>query len=383
MISRISSPPPAVFGIGASEQLGEELKALGLKKVLVVHGRVVKKTGIIDRLTGYIKDQGIEVVTYDRVSPDPPAEVVDEGAELAKKEKVDGIVGVGGGSALDSAKAINVLMGNPAPITRYHDKSIPLNPGIKLVLLPTTSGTGSEMNAISVVTDTEKDVKSGVVGGPCVADLAIVDPSFTMGLPANITAVTGLDAFSHGVEAITSGFANPFSETLGEKAVQLVCQYLPVAVKDPDNEEARIKLSFASMIAGKAFNDANVHLGHAMAHALGSYFHIPHGVACAHVLPETVEHVVDDLPDKVKVVGKAMGVDVEGKAPAELGKTVGDAIRNLVKELGIETLKEVGVKKESLKDVVPLVFQDDCYIFMPNEITEEQVLQRLNNAYQK
>ena len=162
-----------------------------------------------------------------------PAAMIEEGAVLAKAEGVDAIVGIGGGSALDAAKGINVLLGNPSPIIQYFDKSIPLKPGKVLVLIPTTAGTGSEANAISVVSDTEANIKSGVIGAPCVASLAIVDPGFTLGLPAEITAITGMDAFAHGVEALTSIAANPVSAILAERVSSWFMKTFPRRCRIP------------------------------------------------------------------------------------------------------------------------------------------------------
>ena len=381
MIYDIKPTPPILFGYGASEQTGVKVKELGCKKVLVVHGKVIKRTGIADKIIGSLEREGLEVIAFDKVTPDPPAAMIEEGAALAKSEGVDAIVGLGGGSALDAAKGINVLMGNPSPIIQYFDKSIPLKPGKVLVLIPTTAGTGSEANAISVVSDTDANIKSGVIGPPCVASLAIVDPTFTVGLPAEITAITGMDAFAHGVEALTSIAANPVSDILAERVIKLVYENLPKAVQDPDDREARANLSLAAMIAGMAFNDAPPQLGHAIAHTLGAVYHVSHGILCSIALPVVIEYIADAAPDKLKIAAGAMGVKVDGLSAAETGKVLADTVREFTKNLGLPVMKSLNIAKESLEAVAPQVLKDDCAFFIPKETDAATVLKLLHQTY--
>ena len=383
MIFSINSPPEVLFGSGSSEQTGKKLKELGCTKVLCVHGQNVQKSGIADRVINNIKSEGIEVVRFAEVVADPPDEVIEKGAAIAKEEGIDGIVGIGGGSALDTAKAINVHMGNPSPITRYHDKSIEILPGKVLVLLPTTAGTGSEVNNVSVVTDTKKNVKSGVKGKACVANLAIVDPQFTLGLPAKITAITGMDTLAHGIESMTTILANPMADMLDEKVIQLVTRYLPVAVENGDDLEARTNLSFAAMLAGMAFDNTVLHLGHAIAHSMGAVYHIPHGVACAIALPEVIEYIVDVHPEKIKTVGTIMGLNLEGLSIQETGKAVADKVRDFARSIGMPTMKELDLDKNLLEKVAEMAPHDDCAAFIPKETSSETILQLLHKAYER
>lgn len=381
MVFNISSPPPVLFGAGASEQTGVKVKELGCKKVLCVHGKVIKQTGIADKIIANLTGAGIEVVPFAEVEPDPPEEIITRGAALAQEEQIDGIVGIGGGSALDTAKGINVLLGNPPPITRYYDKSIELKPGKVLVLLPTTAGTGSEANAVSVVTDTKNNKKGGVIGASCVASLAIVDPQFTAGLSPRMTAITGMDTFAHGVESMTSALNNPYADILDEKVITLVTRYLPAAVKNGADMTARSNLSLASLIAGMAFNDTILHLGHAIAHTMGAIFHIPHGVACAVALPEVIEYMVDLFPEKVKFVGAALGLDLAGKSIAETGRVVAGGIREFARILGLPGMKELNIERRSLQKVAAAALDDDCAHFLPRETTPEEILKMLEHAY--
>lgn len=383
MIFSINSPPQVLFGSGSSEQTGQKLKELGCRKVLCVHGKNVQKSGIADRVISAITNEGIEVVRFAEVVADPPDEVIEKGAAIAKKEEVAGIVGIGGGSALDTAKAINVLLGNPSPITRYHDKSIEILPGKVLVLLPTTAGTGSEVNNVSVVTDTKKNVKSGVKGKACVADLAIVDPQFTLGLPARATAITGMDTLAHGIESMTTILANPMADMLDEKVIELVTRFLPVAVENGNDLKARTNLSFAAMLAGMAFDNTVLHLGHAIAHSMGAVYHIPHGIACSIALPEVIEYIVDVHPEKIKTIGSIMGLNLEGLSIQETGKAVAGKVRDFAKSMGMPTMKELNLDKNLLEKVAEMAPHDDCAAFMPKEAPQETILELLYKAYER
>mgnify|MGYP000872410384 CR=1 FL=1 len=376
------SPVPVLFGDGASEQTGVKLKELGVTKVVLVTDQGVKS--IAEKIVDNIKKEGIKVVLYDKVLSDPPDYIIEECAALAKEENVDGVVGVGGGSSLDAAKLVNALLGNPSPITRYFDKSIALKPGKVLVLLPTTSGTGSEVTGHGVVTESKTQFKGGVGGPPCNATLAIVDPLLTVGMPPAVTAGTGMDALAHAAEAVTSRFANPVSETVAEKVIALVKRYLPRAVKNGNDLEARNKMSLAAMMGGIAFSDALPHLPHAVSHALIAVAPVPHGVGCALALPEVIEIQAEYMPEQMKVIGAALGLQLDDVSGSQIGKKVADAIRELNKEVGItKTLKDFGVKQSDLEEIVPRVLKDDCAFHVPEEIpvNEEMVLKILNNLY--
>ncbi len=382
MIYDIKPTPPVMFGYDSTEQTGEKVKEMGCSKVMVVFDEAMKKLGYADKIIGLIKKEAIETILFDQVIPDPPSTIVEEGAQIAKEKNVDGIVAIGGGSVLDAAKGINVLINNDSPIVQYFDKSIPLKPGKTLVLIPTTAGTGSEANAISVITDSKTGVKSGVIGIPCVASLAIVDPIFTVGLPNELTAITGIDAFSHGVEALTSALANPVSDILAEKVIGLVYQNLPIAMADPLNRDARGNLSLAAMIAGMAFNDAPPQLGHAIAHTLGAYFHVPHGILCSIALPEAVEYVADTLPEKIKTVGRAIGINMDKVKEEDIGKVVADKIRLFSDDLGLPLMKDLKIDKEEMAKIAPEVLNDDCGHFIPKETDAETVKKILDKTFE-
>lgn len=383
MISRFNRSVPVLFGPGSSLRTGLKVRELGCKKVLFLYDKGIEDAGIAGKLLENMKAAGVDAVCYNGVVPDPPDHMIHEAAELANREQVDGIVGLGGGSSMDAAKAVNVLTTNPLPINRYFDYSIVQKPGMPLVLVPTTAGTGSEATIMAVVSEPATNRKVSVLGPATIGTLAIVDPELMLGLPPQITAFTGMDAFSHAVEALTSNGMNLMSDTLAEKAISLITENLPLAVRDGSNLTARTNMAYASLIAGMAFSDTFVHLGHAIAHTIGAVFHIPHGVGCGLALPAVVEFVAEALPDKIRVIGKAMGLHIDrGMPAAEAGKAVAGAIRKLNCEIGLPGLKDYNIPKESLPQLIAGVKADSCSLFTPRQASAAQVYAMLASIYE-
>jgi alcohol dehydrogenase len=385
MAFNINHMTPVLFGEGTSLQTGERLKTLGCKKVLAVYDKGVKQAGITDKIIESIKEQGIEVAVFDGVKADPPDTMIDEGAEIGRKAGVDGVVGIGGGSTMDTAKTINLLLNNPGKVKDYMGTGKELKPGKNLILLPTTAGTGSEVTMFAVITDTADENKKKGMAGPLVrANLAIVDPMLTVGMPPSITADTGMDAYAHAVEAIMGNNRNPMSDLLGEQAISLVMKYLPKAVKNGKDMEARTEMSYAAMLAGYSFNDSLTHMGHSLGHTLGSIFHIPHGNACGVAMPEIIEYLAEDVPGPIRLIGKAMGLKIKATAsPKEAAAQVAEALAAFNKEIGQKTLKELGVKESDLKKVAQAAFDQGMWRLSPRETSAEDMLGILQKAYDR
>ncbi len=371
-----------LFGEGVSGKTGEILKEYGVNKVFFVYDQGLKSAGIADKIIKNIKEKDIGVVEFDGVRPDPPAETVDEAGEMARKEDVDAVLGIGGGSSMDTAKAVNVLLGNPGSIKAYLDPTVPQKPGKLVFAMPTTAGTGSEVTDIAVISNEEAGLKQGLSGPNTTAKLAIVDPELTLGLPPDLTAAGGMDAFSHAAEAYTSSISTPMTDLLGLEAVRLIAKYLPVAVKDGSNIEARSRLSFAAMIAGMSFNEAMVHLGHAIAHSMGAVHHIPHGTGCGVAVPMALEYLSDTFPGKLRDIGNAIGLKLKDDLTnKELGKTVADAIRNMNKEIGLPGLNTLGFGEDDLPNIIHEATRDICWSFLPKKIDETEALELLKKEY--
>ena len=266
--------------------------------------------GIAQPIIDNINDAGIETVCFDGVLPDPPDEMVEEAAEIARSSKCDVIVAIGGGSSMDTAKGVNVLINNPPPIRQYFGVQKNLRPGLPMAFIPTTAGTGSETTNMCVISCVSLNKKDSVVSPVCVGEMAFLDAELTLGLPSVPTAQTGIDAFAHVVESITGAQANPLSDALCRDAIRTIKKWLPVAVADGKNIVAREKMMEASFFAGMAFTNALVHLGHSIGHTIGARFHVPHGQACAFCLPEVIEYTARTEKEKVIMICEAMGVNV-------------------------------------------------------------------------
>lgn len=370
---------PIIYGEGTINLLGEEVKKLGCTKLMMVSGKTMVKSETYAKCKQSLLDAGMEIVEFNEVVPDPPDHIVNKGGEIAREAGIDGIVAVGGGSPMDAAKAINILINNPPPINQYFGNPN-YKPGVPVVMVVTTAGTGSESTAIGVVTDTINNVKNSVIG---VAALGILDPETTVTVPPHTTAYTGMDAFAHAAEAITAREPNPKSELLASDAIKKIVKHLPIAMEDGNNLEARGNLLIASNFAGIAFNDALVHLGHAIAHSMGAKFNVTHGAACALALPEVMKYAAEISPSKVKIVGESMGITFEGReTDKEIGEKVAAGIREFIKSINIKSLKELGISKEGLIDMAPMVLEDPCYNFVPRELTKDEVVDILVNMYE-
>lgn len=381
----ITAKAKVVFGVHASDQTGELTKTLGCSRVFCVYDKGVEDAGIISPIVGNLERAGLKVVQYGGVLADPPDTMVNECGDIARKEGVDGIVGVGGGSTMDTAKAVNVLLGNPGTIGDYYFRpGKPLHkPGKPLVLVPTTAGTASEITHVAVISNTTLSTKEGVKGPATTGSIAIVDPGLTIGMSPRLTAATGMDTFAHALEAYT-GLPNMMSDLLAERAMKMVTQNLQKVVKNGSDIEARINMSFACLLAGMAFNDAPCHFGHAFSHTLGTSHHIPHGIGCAIAQPLVVEIVADVMPQKVRRIGEILGLKLsDSLSPEGLGKQVAERIIAFNREINIPTMKELNIKESDLVSLAEGITKDVCFMFMPIKLTVPDVQRVIEKVWRE
>ena len=369
---------PVLFGVDAITQIGEKARAFRAEKAFCVCDSGVKASGIADRVIGYLKEAGIETVCFDGALPDAPDTVIDEVGARLHGAGFDLVVGIGGGSSMDTAKALSVLADHPLPIRRYFASGgCPpiLNSPTKLILIPTSSGTGSEVTIMSVIHDTETHTKDAVLRP---ADLAIVDPSLTLSTPSGVTASSGMDALSHALEAYTSTGTNPKNDLLALHAASLIAEHLELAYQNGGDLEARTALSLASNLAGIAFSDASVHIGHCAGHELGLRLHIPHGVACALALPVTLEFCADALPEKIRRIAEALGTPVPaGAAPAKAGALAADAVRTLMRRVGIPSLRTLGHERDAVLDCAEGAVSHNWFHIMAPKPVDSAVMREL------
>lgn len=373
---------PVTYGAGATAETGNVCVSLGAKKVLVVTEQNLVNLGLVKKVTDSLEGTGIEYQVFAECVQDTPDYVVDAGGKAAKAMGADMIVGVGGGSSLDTAKAIAVLVGANITIDELLIPGPPRrNPQLPTVLVPTTSGTGSESTQIGVVNDTKRSCKTGVGAVPSAA---IVDPELTVGLPRGITVYTGLDAFSHAVEVLCSGgMDNPHSDLLAYDAIDRIIKWLPVAVEDIYNLEARENLAIASNFAGAAFADAIVNLGHGMAHAIGAHFHIPHGIACAWATPVVLEFMAPVCGEKYRRVAHSMGLDTTGKTGEEVGLMCAQWQKEFIKKLGVPSAQSFNITKEDLVSCADYMINIEVITMLGKRApSNEEVVEVLEKAYE-
>ena len=372
---------PVLAGQGAAKDVGAEAVKLGMRKAMIVIDKGVAKAGIAELIAGYLKGAGIETVIFDEVQPDPLDTTCVAGAEFAVANEVDGIIGLGGGSVMDASKAMNILTHNPLPLSQYYE-SWDYNKAFPLILIPTTAGTGAENTLYGVISCTETGRKRVVCE---VGSLTILDPELAYGLPADITAYTGIDAFSHIVEGMTCNVLNPLTDALGIDAIKRIYKWLPIAVKEPDNLEARENMAIASNFAGTANTNTCSHLGHAMAQCIGARFHVTHGIACAWSVPEVMAYAAKGRMDQLQKIADALGFTFdENDTVEEKGQKIADFIRSFYNSLGdvkIKKISDYGITREDFQSIVDDVRKDNCYAFLPMELTRDEVYEFLGRVY--
>ncbi|WP_444147526.1 iron-containing alcohol dehydrogenase, partial [Blautia stercoris] len=376
-------PGQIITGSGALTMAEETLKGLG-KKALIVTDKVMIQLGNCAKVETALKNQGIDYAIYSEIVGEPTDTMIENGLKVYKENGCDFLVALGGGSPIDSMKAIGSLVVNGGNISDYMGKVIDVEMP-PLVAIPTTAGTGSEATQFTIITDTKKDIKMLLKGKVLMPKLAIIDPQFTMTAPPKITAATGLDALCHAVEAYTSRKAQTLSDSFAMSAVKRIFKSLPVAFKDGKNEEARIQMSVAALEAGIAFNNASVTIIHGMSRPIGALFHVAHGLSNAMLMKECLGFALEGAYDRFADLGRAIGVadaTDEDKAAAEKFLS---AIEGIVKELETPTLAEFGIDKEEFFKVIDKMAYDAMDSGSPQntmrEVSEEQVKQIYRNLW--
>lgn len=362
--------PHVVFGNGTSEQIGKRLVGLGVTKCLIVTGKTLVKLGAVDRIRSFVEAEGIACDVYDGCLPDAPDYTCLEVRELILSNGYDGVIGFGGGSNIDTAKVASLMAGVPGEIEELHDysrqgtlmKDDYKRPNI-FVTVPTTGGTGAETTYTGVISSTTLHLKFSCGNENAIADLAIVDPLLTLGSPESLTVVCGLDALAHAVENVVGVQQNDFSNMMMLECIGRVWKWLPIAVKYPDDIEAREQLAWA---AHQAEANGAVPNGHAIGVAIGAMYHIVHGHCCSMVLPTVVRHFsqASEARESIRGIAEKIGVPVTGD-PIKDGNRVADAILNFYKGFGLKPLREelkareIDDDKETfISKAIPLVLDD-------------------------
>lgn len=372
------------FGPGKLSSLGNIVKGLARAETLIVTDPGMRATGIVDHAIGFLNSAGIDVIVYDAVVADPPEEKIYEAADLASAEAVGSVIGLGGGSSLDVAKLTALLARGEEKLSDIYGIGNVKGSRLPLILIPTTSGTGSEVTPISIVT-TGTNEKMGVVSPVVLPDVALLDPELTYGLPPHITAATGIDAMVHAIEAYASASPNnnPISRTLAREALSLMGGALLQAVRDGTNKQARSDMLLGSMLAGQAFANSPVAAVHALAYPLGGHFHIPHGLSNALVLPHVLKFNIKTKPEPYAELAPFVFpdlalVDVKQRATLFIEKLI-----ELSAECGLQqSLSEMNIPEDFLPTLADdAMKQTRLLVNNPREITKSDALSIYQNAY--
>ena len=369
-------PTVTLMGVGAHKEVGKQVKVLGGKKPFICTDKGITKAGITQKIVDLVKqDAGVDCVVFDQTVPNPTDTNVHDGLKLFQEKKCDLIISLGGGSSHDCGKGIGIVSTNGGHIRDYEgvDKSKKAMP--PFIAINTTAGTASEMTRFCIITNTSNHVKMAIVDWRVTPNVAINDPLLMAGMPPALTAATGMDALTHAVEAYVSIIATPVTDACALMAIDLIAKNLRAAVANGADMVARDNMAYAEYLAGMAFNNASLGHVHAMAHQLGGFYDLPHGVCNAILLPHVEAFNLIAKVDRFVDIAKAMGENVAGLSPRAAADKALEAIKKLSADVGIPTgLKELGVKEKDLKTMAENAQKDACGLTNPRCPTLDDVI---------
>lgn len=357
-----------VFGNGSIQKLDQVLQQLKAKNVLLITDPGIKGAGIADKIIGLLEQADYKVAVYDQVVPEPPVDSAVECYNFAKAQMdTDAIIGLGGGSSIDMAKIVALLIAHGGHPLDYAggENQVP-GPVAPLIAIPTTAGTGSEVTSVAVVTDEVNNLKLGISDNYLRPAVALLDPELSLGLPAYVTACSGIDALSHAIESYTAKpyqyiqaegeilfqGAIPISDALAVQAIELISNNLVLAVQQGSNLEARSNMMLASLLAGMAFSNAGNAAAHALAYPIGGLVKSPHGEVTGLLMPYVMDFNADVQPEKTKKIAQIFGVDTEGLSQKEVASAASQSVLDLLEKIGLPTkLSEIGIKEEHIEEI--------------------------------
>lgn len=380
-MSSIFQAPAFIFtGENALASAGAPMKKAG-KKALIVTDPTMVKVGNVRRVIETLAENGIRYAVYDGVTGEPTDRTVAEGKRFYTENQCDFLVAVGGGSPIDTMKAVGALIANSGEITDYFGKSIP-NPSPPTFAIPATAGTGSEATQFTIITDTKRDIKMLLKGDGLVPSAAVVDFHFTMTAPPRVTAATGLDALCHAVEAYTSRKAQPLSDLFARDAVKKIFLSLPRAFEDGSDEKAREAMSLAALEAGIAFNNSSVTIIHGMSRPIGALFHVPHGLSNAMLLPRCLAFALSGAEERFANLGRDIGACGADVSDAEAGKAFLRKTEELCRTLKIQTPGQFGIDRREFFSAVEKMTADAVASGSPANTRRQPTEKDITRIYQ-
>ena len=368
-------PAISLMGADCLKDAGDQVGELGFKKALIVTDKVLGQIGIVKKVTDVLDNKNIEYAIYDETKPNPTVKNVNDGLALLKEKECDFVISLGGGSAHDCAKGIALLATNGGEIKDYEGVDKSKKPQLPMVGINTTAGTGSEMTLFAIITDEERHIKMALVDKHLTPIIAVNAPMLMLAMPKSLTAATGMDALTHAVEAYVSTAATPITDACAEKAIELISNYLVNAVENGQDVEARDMMAYAEYLAGMAFNNASLGYVHAMAHQLGGFYNLPHGVCNAILLPHVQEYNKATSASRLAKIAKIMGGNIEGLTDEQGADLCIDMIKSLSQTIGIpEGLGVLGVKESDFETLATNALNDACSLTNPRKGNLEEVI---------
>ena len=388
-----------IFGNGSIKKIGKILCRLNAKNVQIITDEGIKNAGLLAKVAELIEESGCIAAIYDKAVPEPPIEAAVECLEFAKAaQKTDAVIGLGGGSSIDLAKIVALLMeygGHPRDY--FGGENLVPGPIATLIAIPTTAGTGSEVTSVAVLTDTENNLKVGISDNYLRPAVALLDPELTVKLPPFVTACSGIDALAHAIEAFTAKDfkyidtkgellfqgANPISDALAIKAMELIFHNLPLAVQQGSNLEARGHLLMGSLLAGMAFSNAGTAAAHALAYPIGARSKSPHGLVTGLLLPYVMDYNVHAVPEKMKAVAQVFGLNTEGLSTKESGRLAAKAVMELLHTIGLpQKLSQINIDANDIPDIAEQALPIERLIRNnPRVPSKDSLIELLNQAY--
>lgn len=373
--------PEVIFGNHSLKQVGESCLRLGAKKVLIVTDKGVMSVGWMDKVIESCQEAGLSYVYFHDISTNPEESQAERGAQVYLENECDAIIGVGGGSVIDIAKAIAILATNGGKVSDYEGVDrivVPLPP---LVMAGTTAGSGAEVSQFSVIVDSERKKKMSIISKSLVPDIAIIDPVTLSTKSSHLTASTGLDVLTHAIEAYVSIAATPMTDVFAKNAITLVSENLRPSVASQLNSAAKNNMAMASLHAGLAFSNAILGAVHAISHAIGGRYPMMHGDLNAVLLPHVMEFNLLANPDRFKEIAKLLGANIAGLSTTEAGKRGIEHVKQLSFEIGApQRLSEMGFEEHMINEISQIALQDACMITNPRDITAQDVVKILQRA---
>ncbi|GAA0098876.1 L-threonine dehydrogenase [Clostridium perfringens] len=368
-------PAISLMGADCLKDAGDQVEELGFKKALIVTDKVLGQIGIVKKVTDVLDNKNIEYAIYDETKPNPTVKNVNDGLALLKEKECDFVISLGGGSAHDCAKGIALLATNGGEIKDYEGVDKSKKPQLPMVGINTTAGTGSEMTLFAIITDEERHIKMALVDKHLTPIIAVNDPMLMLAMPKSLTAATGMDALTHAIEAYVSTAATPITDACAEKAIELISNYLVNAVENGQDVEARDMMAYAEYLAGMAFNNASLGYVHAMAHQLGGFYNLPHGVCNAILLPHVQEYNKATSASRLAKIAKIMGGNIEGLTDEQGADLCIDMIKSLSQTIGIpEGLGVLGVKESDFETLATNALNNACSLTNPRKGNLEELI---------